>query len=92
MADADSRHRAGHRPSHRAARRAAARTQTWLMVGVALGILGIIVFTGHPEPARRADARPSPARRSRRIPSVCGTIRTACASGRAGTSAGAESE
>ena len=28
-------------------------TQTWLMVGVALGILGIIVFAGHPEPAAR---------------------------------------
>ena len=29
------------------------RTQTWLMVGVAVGILGIIVITGHPEPAGR---------------------------------------
>jgi type IV secretory pathway VirB10-like protein len=29
-------------------------TQTWLMVALALGILGIIVFAGHPEPARRA--------------------------------------
>ena len=29
------------------------RTQTWLMVGVAGGILGIIVFTGHPQPAGR---------------------------------------
>lgn len=26
-------------------------TQTWLMVGLALAILGIIVFAGHPEPA-----------------------------------------
>jgi hypothetical protein len=32
------------------------RTQTWLMVGVALGILGIIVFTGHPEPKGRTAA------------------------------------
>jgi type IV secretion system protein TrbI len=32
------------------------RTQTWLMVGVAVGILGIIVITGHPEPAGRATA------------------------------------
>src|SRR3989442_289245 len=31
-------------------------TQTWLMIGLALGILGIIVFAGHPEPA----ARPAP--------------------------------
>ena len=31
-------------------------TQTWLMVGVAVGILGIIVFTGHPEPAGRPTA------------------------------------
>jgi type IV secretion system protein VirB10 len=29
------------------------RTQTWLMVGVAVGILAIIVFTGHPPPAPR---------------------------------------
>src|SRR5712691_5572350 len=28
-------------------------TQTWLMVGLALGILGIVVFAGHPEPAAR---------------------------------------
>ncbi|MBI3494276.1 MAG: hypothetical protein HY047_21215 [Acidobacteria bacterium] len=28
-------------------------TQTWLMVGVAVAILGIIVFAGHPEPAAR---------------------------------------
>src|SRR5258708_4663453 len=28
-------------------------TQTWLMVGLALGILGIIVLTGHPGPAAR---------------------------------------
>ena len=28
-------------------------TQTWLMVGLAVGILGIIVITGHPEPAKR---------------------------------------
>src|SRR5262245_13133283 len=28
-------------------------TQTWLMVALALGILGIIVFAGHPEPAPR---------------------------------------
>ena len=28
-------------------------TQTWLMVALALGILGIIVFAGHPEPAKR---------------------------------------
>jgi type IV secretory pathway VirB10-like protein len=32
------------------------RTQTWLMVGVAVGILGIIVITGHPEPAGRPTA------------------------------------
>ena len=56
MADTDTRHRAGHRSAHRAARRAAPRTQTWLMVGLALGILGIIVFTGHPEPAGRPTA------------------------------------
>ena len=29
------------------------RTQTWLMVGVAVGILAIIVVTGHPPPAAR---------------------------------------
>src|SRR5438309_5583762 len=29
------------------------RTQTWLMVALALGILGVIVFTGHPERSRR---------------------------------------
>ena len=28
-------------------------TQTWLMVALAIGILGIIVFAGHPEPASR---------------------------------------
>jgi type IV secretion system protein VirB10 len=33
------------------------RVQTWLMVGLAAGILAIIVFAGHPEPSRR----PSPA-------------------------------
>src|SRR5258705_6056553 len=32
------------------------RTQTWIMAGVAVGILGIIVFTGHPEPAGRPTA------------------------------------
>ena len=32
------------------------RTQTWLMVGVALSILSIIVFAGHPEPAARPAA------------------------------------
>ena len=26
-------------------------TQTWLMIGLALGVLGIIVFAGHPQPA-----------------------------------------
>jgi type IV secretory pathway VirB10-like protein len=31
-------------------------TQTWLMVGLAVGILGIIVFTGHPQPAPRVAA------------------------------------
>src|ERR1700730_2844479 len=31
-------------------------TQTWLMVGLADGILGIIVFTGHPQPAPRVAA------------------------------------
>src|ERR687888_625010 len=35
-------------------------TQTWLMVGLAVGILGIIVFAGHPAPAARpAAAAPS---------------------------------
>src|SRR5712691_10682040 len=43
-------------------------TQTWLMVGLALGILAIIVFTGHPQPAPRvaaataAPAAPNPDR------------------------------
>jgi type IV secretory pathway VirB10-like protein len=36
-------------------------TQTWLMVGLAVGILGIIVFAGHPAPARPAAATPSTA-------------------------------
>jgi len=36
-------------------------TQTWLMVGLALGILGIIVFAGHPEPAARRAAAATPA-------------------------------
>jgi type IV secretory pathway VirB10-like protein len=45
------------------------RMQTWLMVGVAVGILSIIVFTGHPGPAGRPTApvastplAPNPAR------------------------------
>ncbi|HMJ85907.1 MAG TPA: hypothetical protein VK504_22155 [Vicinamibacterales bacterium] len=29
------------------------RTQTWLMMGLALGVLAIIVFAGHPAPAVR---------------------------------------
>jgi type IV secretory pathway VirB10-like protein len=29
------------------------RTQTWLMMGLALGVLAIIVFAGHPAPAAR---------------------------------------
>src|SRR6266545_4670272 len=29
------------------------RTQTWLMIGVALGVLAIIVFAGHPAPPSR---------------------------------------
>src|SRR5688500_5128812 len=29
------------------------RVQTWILMGLALGILGIIVFTGHAEPAAR---------------------------------------
>ena len=36
-------------------------TQTWLMVGLALGILGIIVFAGHPEPAPRTASAATPA-------------------------------
>src|SRR5438093_10556455 len=36
-------------------------TQTWLMVGLAVGILGIIVFAGHPEPAARTSAAATPA-------------------------------
>ena len=28
-------------------------TQTWLMAGLAVGVLGIIVFAGHQEPAAR---------------------------------------
>ena len=31
-------------------------TQTWLMAGLAVGILAIIVFTGHPQPAARSAA------------------------------------
>lgn len=31
-------------------------TQTWLMAGLAIGILAIIVFTGHPQPAPRVAA------------------------------------
>src|SRR5207244_2783038 len=40
---------------HRAAPRGVLprRMQTWLMAGVALGVLAIIVFSGHPEPAAR---------------------------------------
>lgn len=45
-------------------------TQTWLMVGLAVGILGIIVFAGHPDPTARpapktpvsSEAAPSPER------------------------------
>jgi len=45
-------------------------TQTWIMAGLAVGILGIIVFAGHPAPAARppaaapvtAEAAPSPER------------------------------
>src|SRR5713101_4390345 len=36
-------------------------TQTWLMVALALGILGIIVFAGHPEPAPRTASAVTPA-------------------------------
>ena len=36
-------------------------TQTWLMVALALGILGIIVFAGHPEPAPRTATAATPA-------------------------------
>jgi type IV secretion system protein VirB10 len=36
-------------------------TQTWLMVALALGILGIIVFAGHPEPAPRTASAATPA-------------------------------
>lgn len=36
-------------------------TQTWLMVALALGILGIIVFAGHPEPAKRTASAATPA-------------------------------
>jgi hypothetical protein len=36
-------------------------TQTWIMVGLAVGILGIIVFAGHPAPARPAATTPSTA-------------------------------
>src|SRR5262245_44622544 len=36
-------------------------TQTWLMVGLALGILGIIVFAGHPEPKAREASTATPA-------------------------------
>lgn len=35
-------------------------TQTWLMVALALGILGIIVFAGHPEPTPRAASASTP--------------------------------
>ena len=38
-------------------------TQTWLMIGLALLVLGIIVFTGHPQPAQRQQstaAAPAP--------------------------------
>src|SRR6266540_4679197 len=36
-------------------------TQTWLMVALALGILGIIVFAGHPEPTPRTASAAPPA-------------------------------
>jgi type IV secretory pathway VirB10-like protein len=36
-------------------------TQTWLMVAIALGILGIIVFAGHPEPTPRTATASTPA-------------------------------
>ena len=35
--------------------------QTWLMAGLALGIVLIVLLTGHPEPP----ARPPPSRRTR---------------------------
>src|SRR5262245_43586179 len=40
-------------------------TQTWLMVGLAVAIVVIIVFAGHPQPV----ARPSPATRAPVAPS-----------------------
>jgi type IV secretory pathway VirB10-like protein len=36
------------------------RTQTWLMIGLALGILAIIVFAGHPEPSPRSSLTSAP--------------------------------
>jgi type IV secretory pathway VirB10-like protein len=36
------------------------RTQVWLMLGLAFGILAIILFAGHPEPADRALATSAP--------------------------------
>src|SRR5262249_1753800 len=36
-------------------------TQTWIMVGLAVGILGIILFAAHPPPARPPAAPPSTA-------------------------------
>ena len=35
-------------------------TQTWVMAGLAVGILGVIVFAGHPEPAARPAAVTQP--------------------------------
>ena len=35
------------------------RTQTWLMVGLAIGILSIIVLTGHPSSTARPVAAPT---------------------------------
>jgi type IV secretory pathway VirB10-like protein len=36
-------------------------TQTWLMIGLALGVLGIIVFAGHPQPTTQPASTPTAA-------------------------------
>src|SRR4051812_44483861 len=35
-------------------------TQTWVMGGLAVAIVGIIVIAGHPEPAKRSSTSPNP--------------------------------
>ena len=55
--------------------------QTWLMVGLAVGMLLIMLVVGRPEPPARP-ARCGSARAGARTPTACATIRTGCACSR----------